>query len=651
MKKTGFAAFAAVLLALLLSCGSSAPTARPAGAGAAAAPAFTGDGGSGIRIAVLVPDAVGLPDEENYLPAMVQGVLVDNFSRFSAISVLDRLSLESVLMETESGIYQSAADFGQLGDIIGVHYVLTGSITRTSTGHNLQVSVVGTGSGNMGVPRATFSHPSTVAEMNDHTVIRRASMQLLTGMGVSLTDNARQELYGADTQQAINAQVALAQGIVAQRAGNTFETMLRFNEAASFNPALTEAVSRANAMSTTVRTGTLAQDVRNEIAWMDEWAGIMNEARDFLRGHTPVVARVVYDPGQLTMTNVNHAAGTVEFSLPVYFFGVRFPAAQVIADLNEGLAATGRQEDWGLMPLSPANIWRNADQARGRPWTNYSVDIWVAGLLGSGGRWYLDSRQVNIDNIDGWMRMGSTARARHAANPRRLFRVAFRQYGTSITHIYTRDVWNPITRSYMRFTIPADSLNGDLAIRLSAGAPDGNVLVRTWVEGMTAAEYRQAIARGERPIRQQEWREFPVEVMTKAEFRQAIAQEGGLSTMRTREVVSVSGRRLLQVEVPSPGEKAIGLGFRQGLNEGHGLWLTNVQSVDTSNFQFPVSVAFLSTNVAGTEGSIRRVIDMEPGGIEMARSNEGAAVIVPQGWFERNMRRPRGIVWRLGSTI
>ena len=34
-------------------------------------------------------------------------------AKFSAVSVLDRMRLESVLAETESGIYKTEADFGQ----------------------------------------------------------------------------------------------------------------------------------------------------------------------------------------------------------------------------------------------------------------------------------------------------------------------------------------------------------------------------------------------------------------------------------------------------------------------------------------------------------------------------------------------------------
>ena len=155
MKKSILAVFSVISLTVLalfsLSCASSQNTLPQHQVNLQQAttavrppppPYWHGDGGKGIRLAVLLPDAVGLPTEQNYLPALVQGVLVDDFSQFSAMTVLDRQRLESVLGEIESGIYRTAEDFGRLGEIANVDYVLTGSITRTGTGHALQIQVV-----------------------------------------------------------------------------------------------------------------------------------------------------------------------------------------------------------------------------------------------------------------------------------------------------------------------------------------------------------------------------------------------------------------------------------------------------------------------------------------------------------------------------
>ena len=208
MKKTGLA-LAVILLASLLSCGT-APSPRQAAAPAAQTGAlFTGDGGAGTRITVLLLDAEGLPAGREYLPTLVQGVLLDDFSRFSAMSVLDRMSLEMALREAESGIYQIGADFGRLGEIVPMNYVLTGSITRTGAGYALRVQVVGTGRETMGITRAIFFGTLSSTEMNNFTGIRRASADLLTQMGIALTPAAYQQLVALPSQDIVAAEAAL----------------------------------------------------------------------------------------------------------------------------------------------------------------------------------------------------------------------------------------------------------------------------------------------------------------------------------------------------------------------------------------------------------------------------------------------------------
>jgi hypothetical protein len=123
MKKFGIFVFLLTFIALALFAGgneekkpgsgaqssTSAPGPVPAPApasvpSAASAPAFTpppnpyyaGAAGKGISLAILVPDAQGLGGNESYLPALVQCVFVCDFSKYSAISVLDRQNAEKL---------------------------------------------------------------------------------------------------------------------------------------------------------------------------------------------------------------------------------------------------------------------------------------------------------------------------------------------------------------------------------------------------------------------------------------------------------------------------------------------------------------------------------------------------------------------------
>ena len=63
-------------------------------------PYFTGSGGKGMSLGILVLESNGLSDNQAYLPRMVQGCLVSNMSKYSAITVLDRVSLDKVIAET-----------------------------------------------------------------------------------------------------------------------------------------------------------------------------------------------------------------------------------------------------------------------------------------------------------------------------------------------------------------------------------------------------------------------------------------------------------------------------------------------------------------------------------------------------------------------
>jgi len=396
MKTLRFAVVAAVLLAVLVPAGNLAASGRkdtgseggrgtsvptgqpPAGTSTPApmpqapppapapqappepvSPYFTGNGGRGTRIAVLVPDGVGLPEEQNYLPALVQGVLVGDLTRFSAFSVLDRLGLEKVLTETESGIYRSEEDFGQLGEIANVDFVVTGTITRTSGGHSLDIRVTGTGRDTAGVSRASFQGTPTVAEMDNFTGIRRASMDLLTQMGVSLTDNARQELAGAATRQTVGAQTALAQGIVAQQSGTVVEALSRYIQANNRDPSLAEAAARVNVLAANISSGNIREDVRNEIRWRDEWLATLRETDEFYQ-------RYVSRPPPLTLTyttnvsqgNIDFNARTVELSgVEVnLFLDLEWLATidRVLLTVQDGLRATERAERWGIdWPILP----------------------------------------------------------------------------------------------------------------------------------------------------------------------------------------------------------------------------------------------------------------------------------------------------------
>jgi len=211
-------------------------------------PFFTGNGGKGISLAILVPQALGLTENQSYLPTLVQGEFVSSFSSFSAISVLDRKLLDDQYAELYSGYYSDDAQgIYNLGNLAPASHILLGRITRTARGYALQMSITKSAD-NMTV--ASYSGTFTFAELDNLVGIRRASLDLLEKIGVTPTERTQTELVGGATVNHVNAQTALAQGITAQKQGTIVEAMSYFYRATAFDESLIEAANRVNEMWT-----------------------------------------------------------------------------------------------------------------------------------------------------------------------------------------------------------------------------------------------------------------------------------------------------------------------------------------------------------------------------------------------------------------
>jgi hypothetical protein len=308
---------------------------------------YTGSGGKGISIAILAPKATGLTENQNYIPTLVQGEFVSNFSGYSAISVLDRVQLDSQYAELLSGYYEEDADTGmELGHLPPTEYIMGGNITKTATGYALQTHITKTADK---MTAASYSGTCTFAELDDLTGIRRASSDLLQKMGVELTDRAKAELAGAAATNHVNAQTSLAQGITAQKSGTVVEALSYYYQAESFEPAFLEAVNRANVMSAAISSGNIGENVRNDIQRRKEWQKLLTEAEDYFSKHLPW--EIVYDP-ILTQGKVDYAEETVDLSFDLEVKPT--DGFKTVNTILTGLAATGKAIEWDMefWPLS-----------------------------------------------------------------------------------------------------------------------------------------------------------------------------------------------------------------------------------------------------------------------------------------------------------
>jgi hypothetical protein len=105
-------------------------------------------------------------------------------------------------------------------------------------------------------------------------------------MGVSLSPKAVEELGVVATQQTINAQTTLAQGIVAENQGTIVQALSYFIQSSGYDPSLTEVASRMNILNVNITSGNIGADMRNEITWRRQWIACLQEAETFFTNYS-----------------------------------------------------------------------------------------------------------------------------------------------------------------------------------------------------------------------------------------------------------------------------------------------------------------------------------------------------------------------------
>ncbi|WP_461255435.1 hypothetical protein [Treponema sp. R80B11-R83G3] len=312
---------------------------------------WDGDGGKGKSIAILAPSGNGLAKEQDYIPSLVQGEFVSNFSGFSAISVLDRQSLDAQYAELLSGYYDDNAQASKdLGKLSPTDYIMGGKITKTATGYAMQISITKSADK---MTAASYSGTMTFTELDNLSGVRRVSLELLQKMGVKPTELAKKELTGAAASNQINAQTALAQGITAQKQGTEVAALSYYFQAATFQPTLAEAANRSSILAANISSGNIGDNIRNDIVWRKAWVDRLTETEQYFNNlfKTGSQPHTLYYSTKIEQGDIDFKKETVSLSFDVYLHPSQVWAAAAENALNtvyEGLNATKRKKEWGL---------------------------------------------------------------------------------------------------------------------------------------------------------------------------------------------------------------------------------------------------------------------------------------------------------------
>jgi hypothetical protein len=316
-------------------------------------PLWTGEGGKGIRLAVLEPSGEGLSEDDQWVLPLVQGSITGDFNKFSGMTIIDRQNLEKVIaeqIEHTSGKY-SDEDAVKIGNLTNASHILTGSITRTPNRFiMIEFSITELESS---VRKASYS-PKQVSfrALENLSAVKVASADLLAQLGVELTSAGLAALKRVENT-AIQGQVALARGITAQRHGTEVAALSYFFQATALDTTLLEAANRSQTLSVNISSGNIGDNARNAIQWRKDWIDRLTEteiAFSRMIDASDPPYRLYYSTG-IKSGEIDYKTETTSFSFPVNLHADKlwFSSIQkAVRVVYNGLTATGKKKEWDL---------------------------------------------------------------------------------------------------------------------------------------------------------------------------------------------------------------------------------------------------------------------------------------------------------------
>jgi len=306
---------------------------------------YTGSaGGKETLIAIKVPEGEGLSKDEEYLLTLVQGVLLEDFTRFSDMTVIDRRKLTQLLEETESGLYSENSGAARAGDLEPPRYILSGTLTKTSN-YLLSLSITDTKKMSS---KAKYTERASRDELDDFSAINKAAEKLLNQMGIKLTAAGQVQMYHV-TDDDISAGLTLARGLSASGNGgviNVAEQNYLF-KAQNYEQTAAEAKDLLNRLESRTTTGDVGAKIMTDFQLQEEWEKTLNSYSDFYSEHPPFDFYYSVPDGEVI--NYREKKYKITFSA-----GLRWNQdsinvmEKVLNEIDTKLKATKKKAVWGF---------------------------------------------------------------------------------------------------------------------------------------------------------------------------------------------------------------------------------------------------------------------------------------------------------------
>jgi CRISPR/Cas system CSM-associated protein Csm2 small subunit len=356
---------------------------------------YTGDGGKGITIVVPAPAIQNQSVSDRWIPQMFQDSITGDLVRCSAMTVIDRANEQLVLAEqsiSASGNY-SDDDYIRMGNLTNAQYIVVGRITNIAGNYLVSFRINHTETNEI---RTAFNKSYSLREIETGVASKEVVRQLLTGMGIQLTE-AGAELLRIPNETQIQALVQLSKGVAAERNGDLVEALAHFFGAIEANPNMREASVHIQNFSDahTISTGNIRERAEWALGQKEKWEKIFADLKIYILKNLPVF---IYD-----FSTIEDNFNLRDESVTIYVG----PGIKVIPNRTVLAVYKTILDNWhGIRTMEENRVWAgNVHGPGGVPLSNsiYTIDFqfsYEIGLYDSYGdrivdfRWYGSSPRL-----------------------------------------------------------------------------------------------------------------------------------------------------------------------------------------------------------------------------------------------------------------
>lgn len=311
--------------------------------------------GNTIHLAIPEPTGTNIASDKTWLLTLIQTQLIDTFTKYSPINVIDRQNEKMAQAEiemSENGSY-SEEGFAEFGKFVNADHVVATKIINTGSSYSLSIRI-----NHVETNKTMWTYSDSKcypAGISDGSVVNKAVQDLLGQIGVKLTEAGILAINGGVDANTLNRQQNLSKGINAQKRGATsIEAMEYFYAAADYDPNNAEAQSRLNSLSASVSSNDLGERIKSQTELYDYWTKTINEANTYFNENLPY--EIFYSTElEEEFTPIKHNDGTTEKLYSLKFQAgnsFKTSSAKTLSSLHKDLVASGQEKYFNNWPYN-----------------------------------------------------------------------------------------------------------------------------------------------------------------------------------------------------------------------------------------------------------------------------------------------------------